>query len=62
VVDGLARRRDMFARVAAFMTEKLDGPSTIPPPLRPASGAPASPGEGLPAGGPGAGPRPAPRR
>ncbi|MEE4546509.1 hypothetical protein V2S66_31660 [Streptomyces sp. V4-01] len=31
VVDGLTRRREMFARVAAFMTEKLDGPSTSPP-------------------------------
>jgi hypothetical protein len=28
-LDGVARRRDMFALVAAYMTEKLDGPSRM---------------------------------
>ncbi|MFI0937487.1 hypothetical protein [Streptomyces sp. NPDC021020] len=37
LVDGAAASRDLFARIAGYLTEKLDGPATATPPVRPTS-------------------------
>lgn len=43
VLDGIASHRELFALVAAYLTEKLDGPARVSPPPAPVSPHPAPP-------------------
>ncbi|WUH92802.1 hypothetical protein OG900_23615 [Streptomyces sp. NBC_00433] len=45
VIDGIAARRELFAQIAGYLTEKLDGPAktVTPPPASVSPGSPTSP-------------------